>query len=62
MGSSQARPALKTVAIPTAAKAARGVELLMEILERKHDAPPMECIPELELIVRESTAAPRLRA
>ena len=62
MVSSQSRPALTTVAIPTAAMAARGVELLMEIQERKYDAPPMECIPGLELIVRESTAAPRLGA
>lgn len=62
MVSSQSRPALTTVAIPTAAMAVRGVELLMEIQARKHHAPPMECIPDLELIVRESTAAPRRRA
>ena len=61
MMSSQSRPALTTVAIPTGLMATRGVELLIEIQERKHNAPPMECIPDLELIVRESTAPPSLR-
>jgi LacI family transcriptional regulator, repressor for deo operon, udp, cdd, tsx, nupC, and nupG len=57
--SSQSRPALTTVAIPTARMAARGIDLLIEIQEGMHNSPPMECIPDLELIVRASTA--RLR-
>jgi DNA-binding LacI/PurR family transcriptional regulator len=56
--SNQSRPALTTVAIPTASMAARGVELLIDIQKRMHDTPPMECIADLKLIVRESTAQP----
>lgn len=52
---SQSRPALTTVAIPTARMAVRGIELLIEIQQGKHSGPPMECIDELELIVRAST-------
>lgn len=59
MVASQSRPALTTVAIPTAQMAARGVELLIEIQEGKHPSPPLECIAELELIVRNSTAIAR---
>ena len=58
MVSSQSRPGLTTVAIPTAVMAARGVELLIEIQEGRHATPPMECIGGLELIVRASTARP----
>ncbi len=60
MVSSQSRPALTTVAIPTAVMAARGVELLIEIQEGRHEAAPMECIAGLELIVRASTARPAM--
>jgi LacI family transcriptional regulator, repressor for deo operon, udp, cdd, tsx, nupC, and nupG len=56
--SSQSRPALTTVAIPTARMAERGIEMLIELQEAPHDAPPMECIADLELIVRASTARP----
>ncbi|MFZ6770045.1 LacI family DNA-binding transcriptional regulator [Undibacterium sp. Di26W] len=59
MVASQSRPALTTVAIPTARMAARGIELLTEIQEGRHHSPPMECIHDLELIVRASTAKPR---
>ena len=54
--SSQSRPALTTVAIPTQRMAIRGIELLVEIHAGKHRTPPTECIPDLELVVRESTA------
>jgi len=54
--SSQSRPTLTTVAIPTQRMAIRGIELLVEIHAGKHRAPPTECVPGLELIVRESTA------
>ncbi|MEO7496239.1 MAG: LacI family DNA-binding transcriptional regulator [Massilia sp.] len=56
MGSGQSRPALTTVAIPTARLAARGIELLMEIQKGEHRTALMECMHELELIVRASTA------
>lgn len=56
VASSQSRPALTTVAIPAADMAVRGIELLIEIQEGRHQAPPMECNPDLELIVRASTA------
>jgi DNA-binding LacI/PurR family transcriptional regulator len=58
--SSQSRPALTTVAIPTARMAARGIEMLIEIQEGRHAVPPVECMEDLELIVRASTAKPRL--
>jgi LacI family repressor for deo operon, udp, cdd, tsx, nupC, and nupG len=58
MMASQSRPALTTVAIPTASMAARGIELLIEIQDGKHSSPPMECDHGLELIVRGSTARP----
>ena len=58
MMASQSRPALTTVAIPTASMAARGIELLIEIQDGKHPSPPMECNQDLELIVRGSTAKP----
>ena len=54
--SGQSRPALTTVAIPTARMAARGIEMLIEIQQGRHSSPPMECIDDLELIVRASTA------
>lgn len=55
MASSQSRPALTTVAIPMVELAVRGIELLIEIQEGLHKAPPMECNPNLALIVRAST-------
>jgi DNA-binding LacI/PurR family transcriptional regulator len=58
MVSSQSRPALTTVAIPMVDMAVRGIELLIEIQKGVHKAPPMECNPDLELIVRASTARP----
>jgi LacI family repressor for deo operon, udp, cdd, tsx, nupC, and nupG len=56
--SAQARPGLTTVAIPTTAMAARGIEMLLGLLEHTPEEPPMECIDTLELVVRQSTAPP----
>lgn len=53
---SQSRPTLTTVAIPTAEMAARGIELLLEMVEKKPETPPMVCIPALSLMERQSTA------
>ena len=56
---SQSRPALTTVAIPTAEMARRGVEMLLKLQEEEPAEPPMVCVPELKLVVRASTAPPR---
>lgn len=55
---SQSRPALTTVAIPTAEMAARGIELLLQLQEDTPEEPPMICVPTLTLMTRESTAPP----
>jgi DNA-binding LacI/PurR family transcriptional regulator len=57
----QSRPALTTVAIPTAEMAVRGIELLLELQKHRPPSPPMICIPNLELIVRASTSRPPAR-
>jgi DNA-binding LacI/PurR family transcriptional regulator len=57
----QSRPSLSTVRIPTAEMAARGIELLLDLLEKRVVSGPVICIPDLTLIARQSTAAPRAR-
>jgi len=57
----QSRPALTTVAIPTIDMAVRGIELLLEIQQRRPSSPPMICIPDLEMIVRASTGKAPVR-
>ncbi|XBS71679.1 LacI family DNA-binding transcriptional regulator [Acerihabitans sp. KWT182] len=52
----QARPTLTTVAIPTAAMAAKGIALLLEKADVRPGTPPLVCIDSLELKVRQSTA------
>ncbi|WP_213989450.1 LacI family DNA-binding transcriptional regulator [Sodalis sp. dw_96] len=52
----QSRPTLTTVAIPTAAMASKGIELLLELFKQQPEQPPMICIQTLELIKRQSTA------
>lgn len=56
--SAQSRPGLTTVAIPTTAMAARGIEMLLTLLDNVPEVPPMECVDALELVVRQSTAPP----
>lgn len=51
----QSRPTLTTVAIPTAEMAASGIELLLEMIEKRPETPPMVCIDKLILIERQST-------
>lgn len=53
---SQCRPSLTTVAIPTKEMAELGIEMLLELFEVKTDYPPMITLPELTLIQRQSTA------
>ncbi len=53
----QSRPTLTTVAIPTTEMAACGIKLLLEMIEKKPETPPMVCIRELALMERQSTAA-----
>ncbi len=53
----QSRPALSTVAIPTAEMAARSIELLLEMITDKPPHPPMICIQTLKLMARQSTSA-----
>jgi len=55
---SQSRPALTTVAIPTAEMATLGIEMLLQLLDGEPDPPPMVCVPTLSLVTRESTAPP----
>lgn len=56
---SQSRPALTTVAIPTARMAKRGIDMLVELQAGKHPTPPMECIDDLELVMRATTSRAR---
>lgn len=57
----QCRPTLTTVAIPTAAMATRGVEMLLELQETQPETSPMVCVSDLNLVARGSTAPPRGR-
>ena len=59
---SQSRPALTTVAIPTAEMAEKSVDLLIKLASNDPDAPAMVRTADPVLIKRASTAAPKSRA
>lgn len=59
---SQSRPALTTVAIPTAEMAEQSIELLIKLASNAHDTPAMIQTAEPVLIKRASTALVKLRA
>ncbi|MGK5026651.1 LacI family DNA-binding transcriptional regulator [Janthinobacterium sp. RB2R34] len=58
----QSRPALTTVALPTAQAAAMSVALLLELIAEPQAQPPMRIAPPPELVVRASTAPPAAAA
>lgn len=53
---SQCRPSLSTVAIPTKELAEQGIEMLLNLFDESPDTPPMVTLSELKLIQRQSTA------
>lgn len=53
---SQCRPSLTTVAIPTKEMAEQGIEMLLNLFDEKPDTPPMVTLSDLKLIHRQSTA------
>ncbi|MEG1052139.1 MAG: LacI family DNA-binding transcriptional regulator, partial [Janthinobacterium sp.] len=55
-GAHQARPALTTVAVPTAQAAAMSVALLLELIAQPQAVATMRIAPAPELVVRASTA------
>lgn len=60
-GAHQARPALTTVAVPTAAAAGMAIALLLELIASPQAEAPMRIAPAPELVVRGSTAPPHER-
>jgi len=57
-GAHQARPALTTVAVPTAQAASMSVALLLELIAEPQAVATMRIAPAPELVVRASTAPP----
>ena len=57
---SQTRPALTTVAIPSAEMAEQGIDLLLQLIEQAPDAPQVIRSRDPVLVTRASTAPPRV--